>query len=250
MDQSGAPVDGDYFEEIYDEIDDIIDNIDDVITGLKTDTSLLALIDQKFNSYLSKKISKNNLNSNQVEIIRAIYEARLKEEKFDTSCDPLNFLSAIGWYSFEDSSGDDMINIKGGYASFVNYFVSRISSSRIRLNEVVKSIDYSSVYSKKVRVTAQNRLNGVVTVYEADQVLVTVPLGYLKLNHRSLFYPSLPVEKVSAIERLGFGTVNKVFLVFNENFGAKMQGLQILWRRDIGKIQLQSMSKWNIDVRL
>lgn len=46
----------------------------------------------------------------------------------------------------------------------------------------------------------------------ADAVLVTVPLGILKRNHIK-FYPPLNERKMGAINRLGFGVLNKVGLL-------------------------------------
>jgi monoamine oxidase len=54
-------------------------------------------------------------------------------------------------------------------------------------------------------------------VLSADKVIVAVPLGMLK-NKNIEFEPSLPKDKTTAINSLGIGTMNKVFLVFNENF--------------------------------
>ncbi|KAH7844426.1 hypothetical protein Vadar_027859 [Vaccinium darrowii] len=50
-------------------------------------------------------------------------------------------------------------------------------------------------------------------VFQADMVLCTVPLGVLK--KRSIrFEPELPERKLAAIDRLGFGLLNKVAMVF------------------------------------
>lgn len=49
--------------------------------------------------------------------------------------------------------------------------------------------------------------------YQADMVLCTVPLGVLK--KRTLkFEPELPERKLEAIDKLGFGLLNKVAMVF------------------------------------
>ncbi|KAK0424551.1 hypothetical protein QR680_008720 [Steinernema hermaphroditum] len=58
---------------------------------------------------------------------------------------------------------------------------------------------------------------------EADAVLCTLPLGILKrsLTHPSdgvVFDPPLPPEKIGAIERLGFGSLNKLVLFFEKAF--------------------------------
>nr|GMC92405.1 lysine-specific histone demethylase 1 homolog 2-like [Ipomoea batatas] len=50
-------------------------------------------------------------------------------------------------------------------------------------------------------------------VFQADMILCTVPLGVLK--RKSIrFEPELPDKKLAAIERLGFGLLNKVAMVF------------------------------------
>ncbi len=55
--------------------------------------------------------------------------------------------------------------------------------------------------------------NEIPETYRADAVLVTVPLGVLKENIIT-FDPPLPEEKQSAIDRLGFGNLNKVNYYF------------------------------------
>ncbi|KAF5179609.1 Lysine-specific histone demethylase 1-like protein [Thalictrum thalictroides] len=54
-------------------------------------------------------------------------------------------------------------------------------------------------------------------VFRADMVLCTVPLGVLK-NRMIKFEPELPKRKLGAIERLGFGLLNKVAMVFPHVF--------------------------------
>ncbi|XP_022941323.1 lysine-specific histone demethylase 1 homolog 2-like isoform X2 [Cucurbita moschata] len=54
-------------------------------------------------------------------------------------------------------------------------------------------------------------------VFQADMVLCTVPLGVLKRKHIR-FEPELPKRKLAAIDRLGFGLLNKVAMVFPHVF--------------------------------
>ena len=54
-------------------------------------------------------------------------------------------------------------------------------------------------------------------VFTADRIVVALPLGMLK-NENVVFDPVLPTKKVSAIDSLGMGTMNKVFLKFEQNF--------------------------------
>ena len=64
--------------------------------------------------------------------------------------------------------------------------------------------------------TTHSRTNSNSTTYKADAVLITLPLGVLKESLRSTgingiqFLPPLPDWKTAAVNRLGFGNLNKV----------------------------------------
>ena len=77
----------------------------------------------------------------------------------------------------------------------------------IRLDAEVTRIDYPANQSL-VTVTTRNG-----TQYVANHVIVTVPIGVLKAGSIT-FVPSLPTQKLGAIQRLGSGLLNKVFLEF------------------------------------
>ena len=79
--------------------------------------------------------------------------------------------------------------------------------------------------------------------------MTTFPLGYLKSYYKTLFSPSLPIAKANAIEKLGFGTVNKFWLVFDAApLGTKGQGVTVLWRNDLS-FQLDSATKGGFGVK-
>lgn len=74
----------------------------------------------------------------------------------------------------------------------------------------------------KVVISKDNKEN----VLTGDAVICTLPLGVLKksidddvtFTNKVTFEPPLPENKKLAIERLGFGTVNKVIIGFEYNF--------------------------------
>ncbi|XWS14499.1 hypothetical protein CRYUN_Cryun35bG0014800 [Craigia yunnanensis] len=106
--------------------------------------------------------------------------------------------------------------IKGGYSSVVE---SLGEGLLIHLNHVVTNISYSLKDSgiddnqhRQVKVSTSNG-----SEFSGDAVLITVPLGCLKVGAIK-FSPPLPQWKHSSIQRLGFGVLNKVVLEFPEVF--------------------------------
>ena len=55
--------------------------------------------------------------------------------------------------------------------------------------------------------------------------------GYLKQHQSGLFVPQLPEDKVNVIKTLKFGTTDKIFLEFEEDFW-DATGIQFLWNGD------------------
>jgi len=78
----------------------------------------------------------------------------------------------------------------------------------VRLSTPVDRLTYSAT---GVSIQARDQ------TIEADLALVTVPLGVLKAN-RITFSPPLPDGKRNAIDTMGMGLLNKVYLTFAEPF--------------------------------
>jgi monoamine oxidase len=107
-------------------------------------------------------------------------------------------------YGYGDST------LHQGYQSVVAALAEGLD---VRLRHVVTRIDTGA---GRVRVTTDRGC------FEADKVLVTVPLGVLKAG-AVRFEPPLPEAKASAIDRLGFGTLNKIALHYREPFWPRDQ---------------------------
>ncbi|CAI5680520.1 unnamed protein product [Oreochromis niloticus] len=73
----------------------------------------------------------------------------------------------------------------------------------------------------------------------ADHVIVTTSLGVLKQNHEAMFSPSLPEDKVLAVEKLGISTTDKIFLEFEEPFWSpECNSIQFVWEDEAQLEQL------------
>lgn len=106
--------------------------------------------------------------------------------------------------------------IKGGYDTVLRSLAKGLD---IRLNHVVTEVLYGSEElgdsckdGKYVKVSTSTG-----SEFTGDAVLITIPLGCLKADTIN-FSPSLPDWKVSSINRLGFGVLNKIVLEFPEVF--------------------------------
>lgn len=119
---------------------------------------------------------------------------------------PLVDLSMAFWDQDDPyEMGGDHCFIPGGNSRFVRALADGIP---IFYGQNVRRIQYgcdgAMVYTDK-------------QTFRGDMVLCTVPLGVLKKGNIQ-FVPELPAQKREAIERLGFGLLNKVVLLFPYDF--------------------------------
>lgn len=127
--------------------------------------------------------------------------------------------------------GDSVLH--QGYQSVVDALAEGLD---VRLGHVVTRIDTSAA-AGPVRVTTERG------DFEADKVLVTVPLGVLKAEVVR-FEPPLPEAKRSAIDRLGFGTLNKIALHYREPFWPRDQYVFGYLCRDTDRYPTVVISMW------
>ncbi|WP_367133524.1 FAD-dependent oxidoreductase [Saccharothrix sp. HUAS TT1] len=128
-------------------------------------------------------------------------------------------------YGYGDST------LHQGYQSVVDALAEGLD---VRTGHVVTGVDTTA---GPVRVTTDRG------DFEADKVLVTVPLGVLKADVVR-FEPPLPEAKRSAIARLGFGTLNKIALHYREPFWPRDQYVFGYLCRDTDRYPTVVISMW------
>lgn len=106
-------------------------------------------------------------------------------------------------------SGDEDFKFKETFFDLIDKFIAKPIKDQIKYNCQITTIDYSG---DKVKLTDAN-----ANTYEADKVIVTVPISILKLNEIA-FTPTLAKEKTDAFNKFGMGAGMKVFLKFKEKF--------------------------------
>ncbi len=113
-------------------------------------------------------------------------------------------LSIAGVVEGEDITGGDVLFTEG-YDKITDYLATGLD---IRLQTVVSAVTYGN---------AGVTVKTATETFTGDRVVMTVPLGVLKAGDIT-FDPALPADKLSAISRLGFGVLNKVWLEFPSVF--------------------------------
>eukprot|EP01119_Soliformovum_irregulare_P012389 TRINITY_DN3217_c0_g1_i1.p1 TRINITY_DN3217_c0_g1~~TRINITY_DN3217_c0_g1_i1.p1 ORF type:complete len:460 (-),score=97.52 TRINITY_DN3217_c0_g1_i1:68-1303(-) len=121
----------------------------------------------------------------------------------------LETLSARGFFSEHEETlhfdGDAFVT--DGYFRIPQHLAENLGH-RVKLNHEVLSVQYND---NNVTL-ATNRGN-----FTADYVICTIPIGCLKARDVK-FDPPLPPAKLTAIDRIGFGLMNKIILEFDEPF--------------------------------
>lgn len=122
-----------------------------------------------------------------------------------------------------------------GISSLVDALRSDLNEGQIKLNHEVTKI---GLKNGTVGVECSNG-----AVFVADHVIVTCSLGYLKQNAMSMFNPSLPHDKMAAIQRIGFGKIGKIYLEYARPFWTKGDGrICLAWTDE--ELAKRSDSDW------
>lgn len=113
-------------------------------------------------------------------------------------------------FGLNDFDGEQVF-VQDGYTAVVEEVAKELlQDGLIHLGVKVKQINWSEEDVVQVE-------TGDGKVYTAKQVVCTLPLGVLQHHHHhedELFEPPLPTAKRAAVQSLGYGTLDKVFLVF------------------------------------
>ncbi|KAL1509472.1 hypothetical protein ABEB36_004198 [Hypothenemus hampei] len=184
-----------------------------------------------------------------------LFDCLLKRETCISGCDNMSEIDLLEIGSYTELQGGN-ITLPKGYSSILEPLERVIPRQNLLKNHTVKLINWNCNRRKmKFKIGSDSESeDSDVTVIEdynspnnsrgpsqektcsapsaynvevqcnnneilyGDHVICTVPLGVLKHCATSLFKPSLPEYKLEAIDRLLFGTVDKIFLEYERPF--------------------------------
>ncbi|GAB4398498.1 MAG: FAD-dependent oxidoreductase [Anaerolineales bacterium] len=173
------------FEEVYEEVAAMQENTDE-------DINLQEAFDKVLAEYDLSEEQLRRLNY-YIHLVTAL----------EYGMDAKNL--SLWWWDQDEEFGGEEVIFPDGYNQITDGLAKDLD---IRLGMVVKTVRYGKD-GVKVETSAGD--------FVADKAVVTFPLGVLK-QASVKFEPPLPESKQNAIERLGMGVLNKVYLKFPEIF--------------------------------
>lgn len=165
-------------------------------------------------------------------------------------CWPLQkFVRAHALFSFSHS----------GYEGLIKNLMLELPRGSVTYNQPVRCVHWNNAEQGRSPVTVECHDGQTIA---ADHVVVTVPLGgitsavtvlgkmtlllfwvngvcsdwsgYLKKHHSTFFHPPLPLHKIHSVQRLGFGTNNKIFAEFDSPWwDANCEIIYLLWEDEV-----------------
>lgn len=223
------------------------DGIDSVGDHIKLEITL----------YLDKVASPQERHLKQL-----IFDCLLKRESCIAGCDSMSEIDLLEIGSYTELQGGN-ITLPDGYSAILEPVSSVIPQESMLLDHAVATviwnkgsaemdsgeesddsdrtvIEESSSRDSSRESSVENSLPHNVEVFcengrrfYANHVICTVPLGVLKHKANTLFQPRLPEYKLEAIERLLFGTVDKIILEYDRPFlNPNITEVLLLWEAE------------------
>ncbi|KAL1137633.1 hypothetical protein AAG570_009329 [Ranatra chinensis] len=178
-----------------------------------------------------------------------ILEGALAEMKAQWGVEDLRQMSASQYGSYVETPGG-RLKLPRGVSGLLTPLLKPLDEGAIKYNKIVQTVEWiPNKYGSRALVRCCDGEE-----LPADYVVVTVSLGVLKAQADRLFCPRLPHEKLSAVESLGYGCIDKIFFEYDRPFWTR-EGAAVLyishpqdlteipgedWSRGIGTVRVDS----------
>lgn len=213
--------------------DDADNQYDSLGLEQQTPKSAREIFRQQFDIRLSQDPTSDHIQRAQLNDLFAWF---LKYEAIENGCNDMDEVSLASYTDYSDFSDGAVLNLRWGYKTLLDWFSKQIPAEKvIYLNKQVINIDLRIAEDRnKTIVRFRDTRSKEEAQIECSSVIITSSIGYLKKHQDTLFTPPLPSPKKTIIETIGFGTVNKIFLQFEEAFwqyshDIEPVGFKIVW---------------------
>jgi hypothetical protein len=226
--QNGEIIPTDLVFEFAKIFDDIVDEIYSIENDITDDSIFIDYVVKRLNEILLQHEKLKYCSESTRSYIEGLLVWRFKYECGERGCSNLYDLSLCG--TVYDNPGDQCVELKHGYKPILDGLIASRSEEkfyeRLKLNHALERILVCESLSgecehcqytkdpSKVCLVVRDVLKDCLVYVTCQHVICTMSLGFLKHNYKKLVSPSRywPSDKIRAIERIGFGTINKVGL--------------------------------------
>lgn len=164
---------------------------------------------------------------------KLVFEYLMCRETCITGSGDLKALDLMEMGSYTELPGGN-ISLPAGYTSILKPLTKDIPADKILTGHSVSLVRWNK---ENDPTTAEENCEPKINIicengkmFECDTVICTLPLGVLKNSADTLFQPPLPDNMLSSIDKLCFGTVDKIFLEYERPFfSAGLRELVLLW---------------------
>ncbi|XP_065570914.1 spermine oxidase-like isoform X2 [Artemia franciscana] len=181
-------------------------------------SSVLEYLEEKKQNYLES--CDNNLDDRE-----ALLQWNIRYQIIDNACFSMEELCSKAWGEYKECEGEYCNTIKGGFMKIVENLLESVPEENIIKNSKVFSI----------QLVDDLNINGAVLVkstsgyYLANHVIYTPSISCLKTNC-DIFVPSLENPILKGISHISMGSINKIFLIFQDKFwDDDTKGFQIVF---------------------
>ncbi|CAF0724806.1 unnamed protein product [Rotaria sordida] len=175
---------------------------------------------EKFSNFLNSNGEDNETRSLKLKLL----QRRFDQETGECGCQSMEQVSYSEFGSYQRPNGPDM-EFPSGYSTLIRYLCSQIPKNWILFEQFVENILWDT--DNHVKITCANG-----NIYECEHVICTIPLAVMKWSYKSLFTPALPTWKIEAIQKMDMGTVDKIYLFYEQLNFFNGDSLAIVYDRE------------------
>lgn len=260
--QFGEKISVDKAYEIYNIVNKVIREAKDYTLDennmklLKTDISVGEFVQKRLESILSEGFEHqlNHLSDSELrKLVEGFLVWRCKSENIEIGCHSICDLSLKSYSIFKDLKGMQIMEPLYGYGSIIKCFIKPHETEfnkRLNLNKALQTVlicnkhDLNDSVEMCEHCLYTNDSSKIVLLFSCESgheivicenVICTMSLGYMKENLKNLIKPVgiMPKEKLTAVDNLGYGTINKIFMKYDEPFWSdNLEGIFNVWLKE------------------
>ena len=133
-------------------------------------------------------------------LVKQYYKTIVRDEAGVDGQSHFNNISGRLYFQYKELDGGHPV-FEDGYSTVIKHFCNIIDCKcQVLYESKATEIYWNDGRTNHVHVNYDTS-EGKREILVADMLVVTLPLGYLKSHHRSLFIPPLPQKKVDAINK-------------------------------------------------